>query len=244
VASAEYGGLFRGDLESFVSREAIDAVVAIGVFERAPVKGVRYTSFCDPSGGSSDAMTLAIAHREKDVAVLDCVRERRAPFSPDDCVREFSDVLRSYGIAQTRGDRYSAEWCRERFRVHRIEYRASDLTKSELYLSMLPAINSKRVDLLDNPRLIAQLAGLERRTGRSGKDTVDHRPGSHDDVSNAVPGCIVNGIGRRNGAHLWRHALRPDRRDDRAVEQRRSGQELGAADAGGAPAWPLTAPST
>jgi hypothetical protein len=128
------------------------------------------------------------------------VRERRAPFSPDDCVREFSDVLRSYGIAETRGDRYSAEWCRERFRVHRIAYRASDLTKSDLYLSMLPAINSKRVDLLDNPRLIAQLAGLERRSGRSGKDTVDHRPGSRDDLSNAVAGCLVNVISRRNEA--------------------------------------------
>jgi hypothetical protein len=200
AASAEYGGLFRGDLENFLSREAIEAVVSSGVIERAPVKGVRYVAFCDPSGGSSDAMTLAIAHREKDVAVLDCVRERRAPFSPDDCVREFSDVMRGYGIAETRGDRYSAEWCRERFRVHRIAYRASDLTKSDLYLSMLPAINSKRVDLLDNPRLIAQLAGLERRAGRSGKDTVDHRPGSRDDVANAVAGCLVNVIARRNEA--------------------------------------------
>jgi hypothetical protein len=194
VASAEYGGLFRGDLESFVSREAIDAVVSIGVFERAPVKGVRYIAFCDPSGGSSDAMTLAIAHRDKDVAVLDCVRERRAPFSPDDVVTEFANVLSSYGIGEIRGDRYSAEWCRERFRVHRITYRASDLTKSDLYLSMLPAINSKRVDLLDN----ARLAGLERRTGRSGKDSVDHRPGSRDDIANAVAGCLVNVIGRRN----------------------------------------------
>jgi hypothetical protein len=198
VASAEYGGLFRGDLESFVSREAIDAVVSVGVFERAPVKGIRYTSFCDLSGGSSDSMTLAIAHREKDVAVLDCVRERRAPFSPDDCVREFSDVMRSYGIAETKGDRYSAEWCRERFRVHRITYRASDLTKSDLYLSLLPAINSRRVDLLDDARLISQLAGLERRAGRNGKDSVDHRPGSRDDTANAVAGCLVNVIGRRN----------------------------------------------
>jgi hypothetical protein len=183
-----------------VSREAIDAVVSVGVYERAPLKGIRYMSFCDPSGGSSDSMTLAIAHREKDVAVLDCVRERRAPFSPDDVVTEFANVLSSYGVGEIRGDRYSAEWCRERFRVHRIAYRASDLTKSDLYLSMLPAINSKRVELLDNPRLIAQLAGLERRAGRSGKDSIDHRPGTRDDLANAVAGCLVNVIARRNEA--------------------------------------------
>jgi hypothetical protein len=106
--------------------------------------------------------------------------------------------MRSYGIAETKGDRYFAEWCRERFRLHRIAYRASDLTKSDLYLSLLPAINSKRVDLLDNARLIAQLSGLERRSGRSGRDSVDHRPGSRDDIANAVAGCLVNVIGRRN----------------------------------------------
>jgi hypothetical protein len=68
-----------------------------------PRHGPRAPEGARTQGGSSDAMTLAIAHREKDVAVLDCVRGRRTPFSPDDCVRESSDVLRTYGIAETRG---------------------------------------------------------------------------------------------------------------------------------------------
>ena len=34
-------------------------------------------AFFDPSGCSADSMTLAIGHREKDVAVVDAVRERR-----------------------------------------------------------------------------------------------------------------------------------------------------------------------
>ena len=35
-------------------------------------------------------MTLAIAHRDKDDrGILDAVRERRPPFSPDDVVQEF-----------------------------------------------------------------------------------------------------------------------------------------------------------
>jgi hypothetical protein len=39
--------------------------------------------------------------------------------------------------------------------------------------------------------LIAQLIGLERRTARSGRDSIDHGPGAHDDVANAVAGALV-----------------------------------------------------
>jgi hypothetical protein len=188
-ASAEYLGMFRGDIESFISREAVEACISSGCYEREPVEGVAYVGFCDPSGGSNDSMTLAIAHREKDAAVLDCARERKAPFSPDDVVSEFAEVLRSYKIGLVRGDKYAGEWPRERFGQHGIEYRACAKTKSESYLALLPCINSRRVDLLDNVRLINQLCSLERRTGR-GRDSVDHRDGAHDDVANAVAGAI------------------------------------------------------
>jgi hypothetical protein len=39
----------------------------------------RYSAFVDPSGGSSDSMTLAIGHREKDITIVDVVREIAAP---------------------------------------------------------------------------------------------------------------------------------------------------------------------
>ena len=88
------------------------------------------------------------------------------------------------------GDRYSGMWPRERFEVHGIEYETADKNRSELYLELLPAINSGRVELLDLPPLISQLQGLERRTSRAGRDSIDHPPGSHDDVANAVAGAI------------------------------------------------------
>ena len=52
-------------------------------------------------------------------------------------------------------------------------------------------LNSGRIELLDHPRLIDQLIGLERRTSRAGKDTIDHMPGGHDDIANAVAGAAV-----------------------------------------------------
>jgi hypothetical protein len=42
--------------------------------------------------------------------------------------------------------------------------------------------------------LVSQLSGLERRVGRSGKDSIDHRPGSHDDLANAAAGACVQAV--------------------------------------------------
>ena len=72
---------FRVDVESFVSREAVQVCVALDVHERAPLSSVRYYGFVDPSGGSADSMTLAVGHREGDVLVLDAMRERKPAFA-------------------------------------------------------------------------------------------------------------------------------------------------------------------
>jgi hypothetical protein len=189
AASAEYGAEFRGDIEIFVSREAIDACVAKGVTVRSPLVSIGYRAFVDPSGGSNDAMTLAISHKENGRAVLDCVLERKAPFSPDSVVAEFAALLKVYGVSTVTGDRYAGEWPAERFSAYGIRYAPAELNRSELYLAFLPLVNSGRVDLLDNARMVSQFVGLERRTSRGGRDTVDHAPASHDDIANAVAGA-------------------------------------------------------
>jgi hypothetical protein len=173
-AAAEYGAEFRTDVETFVSREAVEACVAFGVRERPPAPDEYYSAFVDPSGGSADAMTLAIGHRQDDVVIIDAVRERRPPFSPDDVVTEFSALMKSYRVSKVSGDRYAGEWPRERFRDRDIGYEPAEKPKSDLYRDLLPLINAKRLDLIDDKRLQAQLCGLERRTSRAGKDSIDH----------------------------------------------------------------------
>lgn len=84
------------------------------------------------------------------------------------------------------------------FRKHGITYDASARPKSDLYRDLLPRLNSGEVDLLDEQRLVAQLCGLERRTSRGGRDSIDHAPGSHDDIANAVAGCLVGVLGKRS----------------------------------------------
>lgn len=190
-ASAEYGAEFRDDIADFVAREVVDACTPQGLRELPPASSQRYHAFVDPSGGSSDSMTLAISHRESDVAVLDAVREVRPPFSPEAVVADFALLMRSYRVTEVVGDRYAGEWPRERFRAHGITYRVADNAKSDMYRDVLPLLNSRRVQLLDVPRLGSQFCGLERRTARGGRDSIDHGPGAHDDLANAATGALL-----------------------------------------------------
>jgi hypothetical protein len=190
-ASAEFGGQFRSDIGSLISPDALARVVIAGRSELPPLPGGSYLGFVDPSGGSADSMTLAITHADGDVLVLDALREARPPFSPEQVVSDFAAVCKRYGLRSVTGDRYAGEWPREQFRKQGITYQTAESNRSELYLELLPLLNSRRLELLDDGRLVAQLAALERRTGSAGRDTVDHPPGGHDDVANAAAGALV-----------------------------------------------------
>jgi hypothetical protein len=72
-----------------------------------------------------------------------------------------------------------------------VTYEQAAKPKSDLYRDLLPAINSRRVDLLDDARLVTQLVSLERRTARGGRDSIDHAPGAHDDLANATAGVVA-----------------------------------------------------
>ena len=110
AGQAEYYAEFRTDISAFVSQEVVDGCVARGVFELPPAADVSYLGFVDPSGGASDAMTLAIAHRVGDTVVLDAAREIQRPFNPDAATTEFSTLLKAYRVAKVIGDRYAGEW--------------------------------------------------------------------------------------------------------------------------------------
>jgi hypothetical protein len=176
----------------FLSLDAISACVVPGQRELPHLRGTTVQFFCDPSGGSVDSMTLAGAYRDakSGKVVISVLRERKPPFSPEAVVEEFCEVIKSYAAHRVRNDHYAGEWPREQFRKRGITYEPCEHPKSDLYRDFLPLVNSQRVVLLDHPKLISQLSNLERRTARSGKDSIDHAPNSHDDVANAVAGVV------------------------------------------------------
>ena len=219
-ARAEYDAEFRDDVAAFVPREIVDAVTVSGCFERAPAPGCHYVAFVDPSGGSADSMTLAIAHADRNgAAVLDALREVKPPFSPESVVTEFAATLRDYRITQVTGDRYAGEWPRERFSVHGIRYATSEKAKTDIYRDLLPLLNSARVSLLDSGRLAQQLTDLERRTARGGRDSIDHPPGAHDDLANAAAGALVLVVMRKPPMRISSHALEAFSQPDTATQR-------------------------
>jgi len=138
--------------------------------------------------------------------------------------------MRLDGIGLVHGDRYAGEWPREQFLKRKVEYKPSERVKSDIYRDALPLLNSGRVQLLDNKRLIAQLHGLERRTARGGKDSIDHGPGRHDDVANAAAGALVFGCcsgwglihDRHRGSMLGNVGIRGRQSEPRFLSRSRS----------------------
>ncbi|MDX9863122.1 MAG: hypothetical protein RBS99_19615 [Rhodospirillales bacterium] len=194
AARAEYLNEWRQDVSTWLPREAIEPCIVPNRKELIARPNVQYVGFVDLSGGRSDSGACAISHRDADKkkSVLDCVKEYRAPYSPAVAVADMCDVLKSYGIRRVIGDNYSGEWVSQAFVKNGISYQKSDKPKSAIYLELLPRICSGEVELLDDPVLIQQLCGLERRTRSGGKDIVDHSPGAKDDVANAAAGALVN----------------------------------------------------
>jgi hypothetical protein len=189
--TAELLAEFRNDLEGYVAYEVVAACVG-SYFEMAPARGTSYYAFTDPSGGSDDSFTLAISHREGERVVIDAIREVRPPFSPEQVIIDFVGVLKSYRLHSVSGDRFGGEFPREQFNKRGIRYVVSERVKSQIYVDFLPLLNSGRVVLPRNERLMRQLCSLERTTARgSGRDNIDHPSGQHDDVANAVAGASV-----------------------------------------------------
>jgi len=189
---AEYLSEWRTDISSLLDRDAIEALVDIRCRERQPLSGRgQYLAFADASGGSIDSFCLGIAHREGDRAVLDVLRERRPPFSPEATVAEFAKVLETFGIRKIVSDRYAGEFHRELWRKHGVGFDPSEMTASEIFADFVAMVNSAGCLLLDNDRLVAQLAALERRISRTGREMISHPVGGHDDLAVCAAGALL-----------------------------------------------------
>jgi hypothetical protein len=190
-AQSEWNAEFRSDLAAFLDDELIHAAVDHGrPFDLPPQSDQIYRAFVDPSGGRGDSMTLCIAHREDDQVIVDVIRGRSPPFIPGDIVSEFSSLLKRYSCSSVVGDRYSAEWVVSAFRENGISYETCPKPKAEVYLETLPLWTTGQIRIPDAKATISELRALERHTGRSGRDSVDHPRGSHDDHANALCGAL------------------------------------------------------
>lgn len=201
AARAEYLAEFRSDLSSFISREVISELTRSSPLTIPYDRSRSYMAFVDPAGGGQDEFCLAIGHESENRLIVDSLLARRG--TPARIVDEFAGILKGYGIRTMTGDRYAGSWPADEFRRYGVILEPSKKVRSDLYGDALQIINSGRCELPPDDKMLNQFVGLERRTSRSGKDTIDHAPGGHDDRANVIAGLLAHG--RRTGTsfEVW-----------------------------------------
>ncbi len=124
------------------------------------------------------------------------------PFDPATVVKRFAERARPYFLREIVGDAWAGEWPRAAFEGMGIRYKVAEKPKGELYRELLPLFSSRRIGLPDDPVLVKQLLGLERRTSRSGREIIDHGAyrGAHDDLANVVAGVAFELREQHRGA--------------------------------------------
>ena len=196
---SEVLGEFRPGLSTFLDPDAIAACVDEGVRERSPVPSLTYCAAVDASGGRVDRAALAIAHATGNgCATLDLVRAWNPPHDPARVIAEACDMVKPFRLRNhvVVGDKYAAEFVTAAFRRQGVTFQPSERDRSGNYLELLPLVNAGRVRLLDDPELLRELRGLERRRGAT-RDRVDHRPGAHDDRAVAATVALVQAVSAR-----------------------------------------------
>lgn len=197
---SEVLGEFRAGQMMLLDPAALDQCIA-DWRELPPARDTRYFGFYDASGGRRDAAVAAIGHRDAKAEVVDVVRAWNAPHNPADVIGEAAALFKSYGVREIEADRYGGAFPVDAFRSHGVRVYVAELDRSRLYLELLPKVNAASVLIPNDPVLLRELRGLERRTGPSGRDRVDHRQGSHDDRANALAGVVNMMAGaNRDGA--------------------------------------------
>jgi hypothetical protein len=196
AAGAEWDGGFRDDISTFLDDALIDGAVEYGrPLELPPMRGagIAYRAFTDAAGGvgGGDAYCVSVGHKQGEHFIIDLVRGTAGKFDPQEVTKSYATwLLKEYGVHSVTGDSYAAGWVAGAWGGTGVAYMRSELPKSQIYLETVPLFARGLVRLPDHPKLLRELRLLERHTHRSGKDSIDHPRGGHDDHCNVVCGVL------------------------------------------------------
>jgi hypothetical protein len=119
----------------------------------------------------NDEMALAIGHIEGDTIFIDLVEAWTAETdgtrtTPDDALAQIIGICKEYRVKEIQGDKYNSGWIERD--LEEFEFSICPLSKSDLFLNLLPLVNNSKIRLPDDPVMLSQLKYLERKRGRHG----------------------------------------------------------------------------
>lgn len=201
----EYLADFVDAIAAAFSADAIEDCTITGRSALPPKFGAQYFGYVDPASLSqsagakfNDEFVSGVAHCERGKVIIDAYKsfapeQNGKRYLPDDAISESIELFSRYGVHEVKGDHFASGYIEPKFVQAGFAFEPIKLSKSDLYVEMMPMLNDGNIELLDCEYTNSQLKRLERRRGRNGRDRIDHVDKGHDDRANMVAGLVYMG---------------------------------------------------
>jgi hypothetical protein len=188
----EFLARFRQDLSGMYDPVQIDQAVNPDRPLELPFRaGATRAAYVDVAGGGGrDHYAVCLGRLENEKIIVEVVRSRAPKFNPEAVTEDYAALLKSYGVTEVVGDKFSGDWASTAWEKFGVRYVRAEKTKSELYLEAESAFNTGRVEIPNRETLITQLKSLVRKARVGGKDSVDTDGGIPEDEANVVCGLV------------------------------------------------------
>jgi hypothetical protein len=175
----EYLAEFTDSVNSWISPEYINQCIVRGRVELPPQKEINYVAALDAATRGADFAIVIVHKTVGDSVVVDCVRTwtgtKNTPLSIEAVLFQIRDLLQTYNTNQVTGDQYYSDAICQQLLKMQIVYQRFDFTaqsRSGLFTNLKYYLGERKLELLDDPKLLGQLRSLRQ----------EQRPGGHVDV--------------------------------------------------------------
>lgn len=199
----EFYGEFVDAIEAALSEQSIVACANLILQKSQDAErfGVMDPAGLSPQTVNGDEFTAGVAHVSEGATLPDECRAWSAnpgatprTTSPKIALAKSIEMYHQHGVRKVWVDHYKIEWVRGELEEAGFEVEMLP-PGNTLYLILEPALNSGKIKVPKDPITIQQLKSLERSSGRSEKDRIDHPRDEHDDRAMMV--AQMNYVGQR-----------------------------------------------
>lgn len=188
--------VFQDSISGFLNTTLLRNCVEKGVSERPYNPRYVYVAAMDPAF-RNDAFGFSIFHMdERGHVVQDVARREVAPhgmaLNPAAVFSNLAPLIEQYKVAYVFSDQYHLESLAQiaptfGFMIEGVPFKATN--KAMIFGSLQMLLNQGRLDLLDDPVTVRELASLEKKLTQTGVVQIHAPQGQHDDMACVAALC-------------------------------------------------------